>query len=161
MTSLLVVAAAKPVLPVAASLLLGLVVLALLLYRQVKKRPVRASPILPLVLLVIGFAELTSFARAHPLTPTETGLLTLSLLAFAVGLGALRAFTVRLFADGGRLMRQGSWVTVLLWLLAVGLHLVVDSGNGVGGATLLLYLGLTLGTQQVVVQWRARRMRTP
>jgi hypothetical protein len=56
-------------------------------------------------------------------------------------------------------MRQGSWVTVLLWLLAVGLHLVVDSGNGVGGATLLLYLGLTLGTQQVVVQWRARRMR--
>ena len=62
-------------------------------------------------------------------------------------------------SDGGRLMRQGSWVTVLLWLLAVGLHLVVDSGNGVGGATLLLYLGLTLGTQQVVVQWRARRMR--
>ncbi|MHB1500186.1 MAG: hypothetical protein ACYCYK_03300 [Candidatus Dormibacteria bacterium] len=159
-TALLVVASApKPVLPIAASLILGLVVLALLLYRQLQRRPVQASPVLPLVLLVIGFAELTSFARAHPLTPTETSLLTLSLAAFAIGLGALRAFTVRLFVDSSRLMRQGTWVTVLLWLVAVGLHLAVDALNGVGEATLLLYLGLTLGTQQVVVQWRARRMR--
>ncbi|MHB1575885.1 MAG: hypothetical protein ACYCX9_05140 [Candidatus Dormibacteria bacterium] len=149
----------SPVLSAVGSLVLGLAVLVLLLYRQLRERPVRASPILPIVLLVFGFVELTSFARAHPLTAEESGLLGLSLLVFAVGLGAVRAWTVRLFVDGGRLMRKGSWVTVLLWLVAVGLHLGVDAVNGVGEASLLLYLGLTLGTQQLVVQWRAQKLR--
>lgn len=140
------------------SLVLGLAVLALLLYRQLRPRGVRTSPILPVVLLVLGLAELDGFAAKHPLTPLESGLLAMSLIVFAIGLAGVRAFTVRIFLEGGRLMRQGTWVTVAIWLVAVGLHLGVDAVNGVGEASLLLYLGLALGTQQLVVQWRARQL---
>jgi len=149
-------ATSNPVLPAVGSLALGLVVLVFLLYRQLRPRTVRASPILPVALLVVGLAELNGYAQAHPLTGTQGGLLALSLIVFAIGLGAVRAWTVRLFVQGSRLMRQGTWITAGIWVVAVALHLAVDGTNGVGGASLLLYLGLTLGTQQLVVQWRAR-----
>lgn len=55
----------------------------------------------------------------------------------------------------GRLARQGTWVTVVLWLVTVPLHLGLDTVNGVGQASLMLYVGLTLGVQQILVVRRA------
>ncbi len=140
------------------SLVLGLAILALLLFRQMKVRGVRANPLLPTVLAVVGLIELDGYAQVHPFTSLQGTFLAVSLLVFAVGLGAVRAWTVRIWVREGRLVRQGTWATVFLWVIAVGLHLGLDAGNGVGEASLLLYLGLALGTQQLVVQWRARRV---
>ena len=144
----------------AGSLVLGLAVLALLLFRQIKVHGVRANPLLPTILAVAGLIELDGYAQAHPFTALQGTLLAVSLLVFAVGLGAVRAWTVRIWVRDGRLVRQGTWATVLMWVIAVGLHLGLDAVNGVGEASLLLYLGLALGTQQLVVQWRARRVRS-
>lgn len=48
-------------------------------------------------------------------------------LAAAILLGALRATTVRLWIKDGRVVRQGTWLTVILWLISVGSHLVASA----------------------------------
>ena len=47
---------------------IGIAVLALILFRQMQVRPVRASFRLPLILAIIGVVELTQFL--HPTTTT-------------------------------------------------------------------------------------------
>jgi hypothetical protein len=142
----------------ALGLVVGLVVLALLLYRQLRVRAVRSTLVLPGVLALLGLFDLNSYVSHHPLSTTAGATLVFSLLVFAIGLGVARAWTVRLWVAGGQAMRQGTWLTVVLWLVAVGLHLAVDSRSKVGAASLLFYLGLSLGAQQLAVRWRARRL---
>lgn len=142
------------------SLVLGLAALALVIYRQVMVRPVRMRPLLPVLLAVIGAVELSGYLRGHHPTVLEPGLRLTSLVVFGVGLGAVRAWTVRIFPRAGGLVRQGTWITVVLWLVTVALHLGADAVTGIGQASILLYLGLPLGVQQMVVQGRAGRIRT-
>ena len=66
------------------SLVLGLAILALLLFRQMKVRGVRANPLLPTVLAVVGLIELDGYAQVHPFTSLQGTFLAVSLLVFAV-----------------------------------------------------------------------------
>jgi hypothetical protein len=43
-------------------------------------------------------------------------------LAAGALLGALRATTVRVWREQERFMRQGTWLTAVLWLVSVGGH---------------------------------------
>jgi hypothetical protein len=142
----------------ALGLVVGLIVLALLLYRQLRVRAVQSTLVLPGVLALLGLFDLSNYVNHHPLSTTAIATLLFSLLVFAIGLGVARAWTVRLWMAGGQAMRQGTWLTVVLWLAAVGLHLAVDSTSKVGAASLIFYLGLSLGAQQLAVRWRARHM---
>ena len=52
--------------------------------------------------------------------------------------------------DGGRAWRQGNWLTALLWVVSLAVHLGYDylvdgrgSQAGLGSASLLLYFGVT------------------
>ena len=72
---------------------------------------------------------------------------------------------MRVWRDAdGTVVRQGSAVTVLLWLLAIAAHLGIDVAidrvshplAGLGSASLVLYLGVVLGIQSLVEQHRAR-----
>jgi hypothetical protein len=145
--------------------------LAWLLYRQVQRRPIgRRGPNgqrsgrrqIAIVLLLVGAIQFVSFARNHHFDATSIGILCLSFLIGA-GLGVARGFTVRLWSEDGQLFRQGTAVTVALWLVAVGLHLgserlIQHAGGpgGVGSASMLLYLGLALTVQTRVLQHRVR-----
>lgn len=143
--------------------------LAWLLYRQTQRRPIgRGSGArggrrqIAVILLVLGALELAVFARHHHIGAAAVGVLALSFLVGAA-LGVARGFTVRLEFDGGQLYRQGTLLTVALWLLAVGLHLaseplVRDAGgsSGTSSATMLLYLALSLTIQSRVLAHRAR-----
>jgi hypothetical protein len=83
------------------NLLIGLAVLALLVYRQLQVRPVRANFRLPLILAVIGIIELTQFLK----TDHHTGLVFAALagsLVLAAITGAIRAMTVRVWVETRR-----------------------------------------------------------
>lgn len=142
-------------------LLIDLAVLTLLVARQVRVRPAGGGR-LPLVLAVAGVAELASYLRVHPATAGVYVFLAASLTAAAV-LGAARAVTVRLWRAGGQMMRQGTWLTVVLWLVSAGLHFALAAWlpeAGAAAAAALLFLGATLGAQQVVLAARARTLVT-
>lgn len=160
MTTAVVLAAASVtgVSSVAFDLGVGVLVLLYLLYRQLRVRAVRSTLVLPAVLALLGLYELSKYAGPHPLSDRAIAILVFSLLVFAIGLGAARAWTIKLWVASGQVMRQGTWVTVLLWVVAVGLHLAVDSATKVGSVTLILYLGLSLGAQQLALQWRVRHL---
>lgn len=147
-------------------IIIGVAVLLLVLVRQFQKRPVREGRglRLMLLLLVIGALDLGQYLHGHPFNGTAIAMLAGSLVV-AAAFGTLRAYTVRLWREGGVLFRQGNVLTALLWLVAIGAHfgldLVIDHSGGGGGlasSALTLYIAVSLGVQQFVVQNRASRM---
>jgi hypothetical protein len=82
--------------------------------------------------------------------------------AFAVW----RATTVRVWLHDGRLLRQGTAVTIVLWLVAIAIHLGGDhliaphDADRLGSVSLLLYLGVSLAVQRFALGERARRLLT-
>lgn len=136
------------------SLAVSLLVLAWILYRQVQVRPVRTSWTLSLVLLVVGVAVLVQGGGRALGSPARVGILVALLALDAAGLGALRAHTVRVWREGGTAFRQGTWVTVALWLVGLGIHVAVDTVAGINGSSVLLYLGVTMAAQRLALQTR-------
>jgi hypothetical protein len=152
------------------ALALDVVIVALVLYRQRMVRRVwpRLSLRLPGVLVVLGLIELLSDTGSHHVSAAVVGVLALSFAVGAVALGALRAATVRIWRVNGAVLRQGTWLTIALWLLSLALHYGaetwIDALHGPGGivsASLLLWLGVTYGVQSAVVHRRAARLRAP
>ena len=145
-------------------IVIGIAVVILLLARQVQKRSVRedSRPLIFLVLAVIGLLEAGQYLKAHPAN-SEAILLSVASLVLAAVFGVIRAYTVRLWREEGQLFRQGNALTVLLWIVAIGIHLGGDmlidsSAKGLSTTTLLLYLAVTLGVQQTVVRYRAGQL---
>jgi UDP-N-acetylmuramyl pentapeptide phosphotransferase/UDP-N-acetylglucosamine-1-phosphate transferase len=150
---------------VATDIVLGVAVLALLIWRQLSTRPVNASALrLIVILLAIGLLETGQFlAKNHAGTLTYAAIVG-SLLIAAV-FGALRAATVRIWLSAGQAWSKGNWLTALLWVAAVVAHLGYDAllahshGNrGLGTATIVLYLAISLGFQRIIVQHRANQL---
>lgn len=147
----------------ATELALGIVVLGLLIFRQLAPRRVSASSLrIMLILGVIGVAELAGFLHKHHGGTTLDAALGGSLV-LALVFGVLRAMTTRIWQQDGSAWSQGNWLTALLWVLALGAHLGYDAlldqhhgTAGLGEATLVLYLAVSLGAQRLIVMQRAR-----
>lgn len=142
---------------------LGTVILVLVLLRQVRVRPVPRifQPRLPVVIGVIGLLGMFSYAGDHHVAGSAWGWLFGTLLIGGVGLGALRGLSMRVWAGDGWVLRQGKALTMGLWLVSLLVHFAGDAGSshsgaaGLEGASLLLYLGVTLAVQYYVVYRRA------
>lgn len=146
------------------NIIIGLVVLAWVLWRQTQRRLVREDrkPTVLLVLLVLGVLALGAYFKSAPATGFAIALLAGSLV-LAAGFGVVRGYTVRLWRQDEQLWRQGTWLTIVLWLVAIGSHIgldvLIDGGaKGLGSASILLYLAVSLGAQRLVVQSRATRL---
>ncbi|WP_433463049.1 hypothetical protein [Spirillospora sp. CA-128828] len=147
------------------NVLIALAVLALVLYRQLRSSPLdeRRMYTVPLVLAVVGAAQGGLVDKVHPA-------LSVALLAgeavAAVGLGALRAITVRLWReDDGRLWRRGTGWTLAAWLTSLAIRAAFigagyAAGIKVATGGVLLFLSVTLLVQNLVVGLRARRLGT-
>jgi len=159
-------------LSIGVNVVLGVLVLVWILSRQVQKRPVTSSSVrLPAILAAVGLYETTSFVRdAAPSSGVPVGAVALLVLGVVVGgaLAAVRGYQVRVWRDAdGTVVRQGTAATVLLWLAAIAAHLGIDVAidhvshqlSGLGSASLVLYLGVVLGIQSLVVQRRAQLLR--
>jgi hypothetical protein len=147
-------------------IVLGVVVLGLLIYRQLSARPVNATGLrLVVILAVIGVAETAGYLQKyHSGTATYAALAGSLVLAAIFGL--LRAATVRIWLQAGQAWSKGNWLTALLWIVALGAHLGYDAlvarghgSNDVGTATVVLYLAVSLGVQRLVAQHRASRLQ--
>jgi len=119
---------------------------------------------LPLILAIIGVVELAQFLQHGHHGPGVAVALAGS-LAIAAVFGAIRAATVRVWVDGGQAWRQGNWLTAVLWVVSLGVHLGYDylvdgkgAQAGLGSATLLLYFGVTFTIQRLILQARAQRI---
>jgi hypothetical protein len=83
-------------------------------------------------------------------------------LALAAVTGAIRAATVRVWFDKGRALRQGTWLTALLWIVSLAAYegydyLVEGKGAqaGLGTASLTLYFAVTYPIQRLILQAKA------
>jgi hypothetical protein len=145
----------------------GVVVLFFVLVRQTRVRPVRRAfqPRLPFLLTFIGLFELIDYTGTHHTTSVDWLWLGGTLLA-AVVLGALRGLSVRIWASNHWVVRQGTAATMVLWVVSLVVHFLAGAGGvhaGGGhagaadlqGASLLAFLGLTLGVQGFVIHRRA------
>lgn len=144
-------------------LALGIIVLGLLIYRQLVARRLSASSLrIMLIIGVIGVVELVQFLHGHQAGAVLAAALGGSLV-LALAFGVLRALTTRIWQQDGSAWSQGNWLTAVLWIAALGAHLGYDAlldhhhgTAGLGEATVLLYLAVSLGAQRLVVMQRAR-----
>lgn len=147
-------------------LVIGLVVVGLLIFRQLRPRQVRANPRLLLILLVVGVIQAVNYFNHSTGHVGSAAVIALvGSLVLAVVFGALRAFTVRIWTADGQPWMQGNILTAVLWAAALGAHLGYDYLIGqhkdigqIGTATVVLYLVASLAAQRLVVAWRAQRL---
>jgi len=151
------------------SLIIGLAVLALLIARQLTTRRLQENYRLFLILGVIGLIEFVNFLHGRAIgSDTRITVAVAGSLVLAAVMGVLRALTVRVWRDGGQLLIRGSWLTGILWAIALGAHLGYDylvigggkNGTALGNATILLYLCASLGVQRFILLTRASRLDT-
>jgi hypothetical protein len=141
---------------------LGVLVLIFVLLRQMSIRPVRRQLSIrtPVILGVIGLFEMFGYAGDHHPTGLDVLWVVGTLVIGAAALGAVRALTVRVWSTGQIVVRQGTALTMALWVVSLAAHLYVDGGGGHKGASgleqasFLLYLALTLGVQNYFVYRR-------
>jgi hypothetical protein len=150
--------------------LLGVAALAFVIYRQVIPRKVSSSALrIIAIFAIIGIVETVQYFRA---TGNHVDGVTYAALGgslvLAAAFGAARAFTVKLWAQDGQTWQKGTWLTGVLWILALAAHLGYDylvapghGGKSVGDATALLYVAASLAIQRVIVQYRVRKLDLP
>ncbi|PII81701.1 hypothetical protein BMH32_10735 [Leucobacter sp. OLJS4] len=136
----------------------ALIAVVWLLVRQLSVRPLKDRPALALILLMIGAAQTAQFAQDTRIDGLDVAL-GLASLVVGTGLAAVRAHTVRLWRDGDAVLTQGTVWTLLLWIVGIGQHLVFEfftHTRGFGTATLLVYFGVVLLVQRLLLSRRAR-----
>jgi uncharacterized membrane protein len=149
----------------ATELVVGVLILGYLVYRQLQARPLRANPRLLLILLVLGVIETYGFLHTGKHSASAVTVALLGSLVLAAVFGAVRAFTVRIWQQDGQPWVQGNAVTAALWVVALAAHFGFDYLVGqhkdvgdIGNATAVLYLVVSLAVQRGVMTYRAQRM---
>lgn len=131
-------------------------ILVWVLKRQLAVRPVREHSRLPIALLGVGALETISYAHQFGISARDGTVLAVSAF-LGVVLAICRGYTVRLWTSGSATMRQGSYWTAALWIIALGQHLAADTvlDDNLAAVTLLAYLGLSLLAQRITLLHRA------
>jgi hypothetical protein len=151
---------------VASELIIGVLVLGLLVVRQLRTRPVNNSGArLMLILGVIGLIETVQFFDHHHGAGSFAVAALAGSLVLAAIFGVLRASTTKIWLENGQAWSKGNWLTASLWVVAVAAHLGYDALldthhglSGLGNATIVLYLAISLGVQRLIVAQRAQRL---
>lgn len=75
---------------------------------------------------------------------------------------------MHVWRDKGQLMSQGNWLTIVWWVVALAVHLGIDfyssnvlkitDSEGLAGASIVLYMALSLGVQKYVLLERGKAM---
>ncbi|HXB49947.1 MAG TPA: hypothetical protein VNW50_19465 [Streptosporangiaceae bacterium] len=145
-------------------LVIGVAVLGLLIYRQLSARPVQSSQRFVLILVIIGLIETAQYLqKLHAGSAAIVALI--GSLVLAALFGAMRAATVRIWLQDGQIWAKGNLLTAALWIAALAAHLGYDyligqhkDIGGLGDATLVLYLAISLAVQRVIVSARTQRL---
>ncbi|MFC5144509.1 hypothetical protein [Streptomyces aureoversilis] len=151
-----------------AGIVIGIVIVALVIRRQLRTRPVhgKGGVVLLGVLGVLGVVALAfgvvSVVKEHAPGTVTVALLAASFLA-AAGFGVARARMVTVWrAPEGRMLRTGAPAAMVLWLASLAVHIGLGEwidhttrAGLLGASTLHLYLAVTLAVQDLLVRRRA------
>lgn len=149
------------------NILIAVIVLVWVLSRQLKVRPLREHRpyTLMILLAVLGLFQISQLAAHVQISAAAYGALIVGLASGAL-FGWLRGRYIHLWRADGVLMRQGNWLTVVLWVVGIALHLGFDvagvllSPNGhsdsLGTVGIMLYLAVALAAQRFATLARAR-----
>jgi hypothetical protein len=148
------------------NLVIGVAVLGFILVRQLQAQPAKANFRLPVILAVLGIIQLTSYVKQHEHHSVDVFAALAGSLFLAALFAGFRAATVHVWVDGGVTWRKGTWLTAVLWIASLVVHLGYDylvdgrggAEAGLGSATLLLYFAVTYTIQRFIVQARAQRI---
>ncbi|RPA59014.1 hypothetical protein EF294_14400 [Gordonia oryzae] len=147
---------------------IGVIVLGYIFYRQLIERPIKDNPLkLPAILLVIGVISTVNYLQ-H-VSQVAVGEVVSTLLGFVVAalIAVPRGYTMHIYRNAaGVMVRRGNAVTIVLWFVAIGAHLAIavfgptafgeprGSLGGLESATILVFLGISLGVQGLVARKR-------
>lgn len=142
---------------------LALVVVAFVIYRQMRPRPV-ARPvglIIAAVMILVGLSGGGLVDAGH--ASLSIAVLVAELLV-AAGLGVLRAMTTRVWRDQhGVAWSQGGVPTLIAWVGSIAVRVAMMAltsflGLASSQSSVLLFVGVTLGVQFLVVARRANAL---
>jgi hypothetical protein len=149
---------------VVAEIILGAAVLALLIYGQLRTRPVNAAGLRVIaVLAIVGVVETSQFLQHNHAGRNVRGYQRQPGAGRHVRGPAGRDSPT--LAAGRPAWSRGTWLTAALWIVALAAYLGYDAlvphghgDRGLGAATVVLYLAVSLAIQRLIVQARARRL---
>lgn len=107
----------------AANLLIGVLALGLVIYRQLIPRRVRSNWRIALILGALGLT--VQYFKGRHIDAVIIAEIGVSLI-LAAAFGLARASTVRLSYREGQWWSQGTWLTAVLWIVSVAAHLGFD-----------------------------------
>ena len=147
------------------NILIAIIIIGFILSRQLRERPVREDKgyTTVIILMAIGVVQVAQVAEKTADIPLGAyGVLAVSLLVGA-GFGMWRAVKTHLWRDHGTLVRQGNWITVVLWIVGMGLHIGSDvvlerispHAATLGSSSIVLYIAISLVVQRYVIMQRA------
>ncbi len=150
------------------NVVIGVAVVALVLGRQLAARRVKTDGGGRLMLILGGVGLIQAGQYLNRVGHVSGVGVTVAVISLSIGalLAYARANTVRIWRQEDGWWRKGNGLTLVLWLLSIGSHFGIAAlatafspGDGtdiagLGGATLLLYLGVSLGLQQLVLERR-------
>lgn len=144
------------------TILLVIAAIVFVLWSRMRGQPLRVKRllVLPVVLIVIGIADLSGSKAPH-LSSTDVAFLAAS-IALSVILGAARGATIELYPNQGELWQRYRGSTVALWIALIVTKVVIlaiakAAGASAGGGTnsLLVSLGASLLAEAAIVGPRA------
>ena len=149
------------------NLVIAAAVLLWVLYRQLQPRPVKEDrPYrLMFVLAVLGTVQIVQLAGQTEISAAGYAALLIGLLSGA-GFGWLRGRLVHFWrGPDGTLMRQGNWLTLVLWVVGIAVHLSPEGhssgAEALGLSGIMLYLAVALAAQRFATLARTPAERQP
>jgi hypothetical protein len=152
------------------NILIAAVVLVWVISRQLRARPLKEQRpySMMIVLAVLGSFQIIQLAGHEQITDAAYAAMVAGLASGAV-FGWLRGRYVHLWRVDGVLTRQGNWLTIVLWVLGIAIHLGLDQAgvmfspdsgaiNSLGTVGIMLYLAVTLAAQRFATLARANSL---
>lgn len=140
------------------NIVLAILILYVVIKRQLEPRTVKFKPEFFIVVILFGIASIGDAVNKQHLDLSQNKIIFFGILSLisATVFAALRALSYKFWLDDDKLvMREGNWLTIVWWVIGIGMHVAVDRIWTGSSVTLLLYLGVTLLIQRGMVWYRA------
>ncbi|MFC4651784.1 hypothetical protein ACFO26_02595 [Lactococcus nasutitermitis] len=137
-----------------------------IIFKQLRVQRLKYRPWLYVIIIVIGLNQAVQAGKNFHISANYELLVFLGSLCLPIFLGLLRAMTYHYWVgespdkkDGGKqlVLRQGSWLTLLLWIINFALHGFIHYLNPETAIFSTFEIGLTLFAQRMIAYTIARR----
>ncbi|MDR3241193.1 MAG: hypothetical protein LBT37_03355 [Lactobacillaceae bacterium] len=145
------------------NLVVAVAVIAFVLYRQIRKSEVQDKMKSMLIIGVIGLVEII------PGIQNVNGILFIvGMVVLAAVMALIRAQSYQVFQENGIWYRQGHAMSVILWIVAIGLHIIYDQVvtglqipgmEKLSGTSIVLYIAVSLGVQRFFLLRRVNMLK--